>query len=73
MVCINKCFAPWKINKKKQKKQERKKQVTRCRCTPGSASPVWNYRTPLPPLSDREPLNAARCVQAHTGRPRYHC
>lgn len=34
MVCINKCFAPWKLKK-------RKTNTHRCLCTPGSNSPVW--------------------------------
>lgn len=59
----------------KSKKREREREenrVTRCRCTPGSASlPFGLYRTLLHP--DREPMNAALCVRAHTVCPQYHC
>lgn len=64
MVCINKCFAPWKLKKKKQ--------------THTAVSALLDptllfglYWTLL--HLDREPMNAALCVRAHTVCPEYHC
>lgn len=66
MVCINICFAPWIIKKK------RKTEHARRLCTPGSGSPVWTLSEKLLHL-DREQTNAALCVRAHTVCPEYHC
>lgn len=62
MVCINKCFAPWNLKKR-----------------------TWTHTLSLLDQThlfglfgtllhlDREPVNAALCVQAHTVCPEYHC
>lgn len=66
MVCINKCFAPWKSKKKMTK--------TNTHAVSALLDPALLfglYRTLLHP--DREPMNAALCVRAHTVCPEYHC
>lgn len=64
MVCINKCFAPWKSKKRK----------TNTHAVSALLDPALLfglYRTLLHLY--REPMNAALCVRAHTVCPEYHC
>lgn len=64
MVCINKCFAPWKL-------KMRKINTHSVSALLDPALLFGLYRTLL--HLDRQPINAARCVQAHTDCPEYHC
>lgn len=64
MVCIDKCFAPWTSKKRK----------TNTHTVSALLDPALLfglYRTLL--HLDREPVDAALCVRAHTVCPEYHC
>ena len=50
---------------KKLKKEERR--------TRALLDPALLSSEPPPPPADREPVNAALCVRAHTVCPEYHC
>lgn len=60
MVCINKCFAPWK-----SKKKEDKNEHTRCLCTPGSGSPAWAL-SDTPSSGQRADECSALCAGPHS-------
>lgn len=66
MVCNN-CFAPWKV-KKKAKRWKHTHTVS------ALLDPALLFGpSGLLLHLDREPMNAAVCVRAHTACPEYHC
>lgn len=66
MVCINKCFAPWK-----SKKRKTNTHAVSALLDPALLFGLYRILLHL----YREPMNAALCVcvRAHTVCPEYHC
>lgn len=65
MVCINKCFAPWK----QKKKRKANTHAVSALLDPPLLFGLYGTLLHL----DRELMNAALCVRAHTVCPEYHC